>query len=137
MLLIVVIKFSINILRISSDYLPCSSSRSHCCVETLVIPLSFVIFPGLYAFMINTLFWFFPSMVMTDSSYRPSESCPDLVTLWLKVFVTIMAIPPGFILIAMWGLSLMWLGFFLTRISWLLFAWFYYLRIQIDQQRIC
>ena len=56
MLLIVVIKSSIIALREFSDSLPCSSSRSHYCVKTLVIPLSFVIFPGLYVFMVDTLF---------------------------------------------------------------------------------
>ena len=94
-LLIVLVNYLIIILRTFSDSRPCSSSRSHCCVETFVIPLSFVILYGLYTSMIVILLWFFPSIVEKDHLLKTFRSCPDFVTLWLNVLVTIVVTPPG------------------------------------------
>ena len=93
-LLIVLVKSLIIVLRTFSDYRPCSLRRFHCCVETFVIPLSYVILHGLYAFMIVTLLWVFLSIVEKYHLPKPSGSCPGFVTLWLNALVTIVAVPP-------------------------------------------
>ena len=131
-------------LRIFSDSCPCVSSRSHCCVETFDIPLSFVILHDMYAFIIMILLWFFPYIVEKDYLLKPSGSCPGFATLWLNTFVTIVVVPPGLYLDCHVIFVSNVFNYFLTRIVWLLsklICWLVGLQsvvwFRIDQQYRC